>query len=77
MTSRPPPHVCDYVDPDGTTSGTCHLRPPHGGRCARGCRVALTADGTVTTAATADDCAHQAEWETMLLCPHLDCAVHR
>jgi hypothetical protein len=26
-------HVCDFVEPDGTTVGTCHLVGPHGGRC--------------------------------------------
>lgn len=26
-------HICDYVEPDGTTTGACHLPGPHGGRC--------------------------------------------
>jgi hypothetical protein len=26
-------HICDYVDVDGTTNGTCHLPGTHVGRC--------------------------------------------
>lgn len=33
MTAFVDGHVCDYVEPDGTTLGTCHLAGPHGGRC--------------------------------------------
>lgn len=76
----PRPHVCDYVDRDHTTAGACHLRPPHGGRCARGCVVDV-AFGLVTAHAviTADarDCVHQPWWETVLLCGDPGCEVHR
>ena len=46
-TAAPRPHVCHYVDPDGTTAGTCHLCAPHGGRCPTCDGPADAADGTV------------------------------
>lgn len=72
-------HVCDYVETDGTTSGACHLIGPHLGRCDR-CVVEVgrtVAGEPITVAATATDCVHQATWELSLLCPYLDCEVHR
>lgn len=71
--TRLAPHVCDYVDPDGTTAGACHLTAPHGGRCPT---CVVDVGGGRTVAATADDCDHQPGWETALLCPVRDCAVH-
>lgn len=68
------PHVCHYVEPDGTTAGACHLIEPHGGRCARGCVVDL-GDGR-TAHATAAECVHQAAWELALLCTEPNCEVH-
>lgn len=71
MTPPPPPtrpvralpHVCDYREPDGTTAGTCHLFPPHGGPCPD-CGLAV-------------DCTHVLGWERALLCSVRDCEVHR
>jgi hypothetical protein len=61
-------HVCDYRDPDGTAGGegACHLLGEHTGRCPD------------CDHATAPDCVHQAEWETILLCstPSI-CEVHK
>lgn len=82
--TRPEPHVCDYVEPDGTTAGVCHLLPPHGGRCPTCVDVIGVAgpagpgDLTVTVHATAATCVHQPAWETQLLCPYpADCEAHR
>lgn len=61
--TRVTPHVCDYREPDGTTAGTCHLFPPHGGPCPD-CGLAV-------------DCAHVPRWERALLCSVRDCEVHR
>jgi hypothetical protein len=57
------PHVCDYVDPAGLTTGWCHLRPPHGGRCPR-------------CGHPARDCGHQPALETERLCAARACLAH-
>lgn len=41
-------HLCDFVEPDGTTMGVCHLPGRHGGRCWH-CGM------------TAAECAHRAD----------------
>lgn len=58
-------HICHYVELDGTTSGFCHLREPHGGRCP-------------ICAMSASNCDHIADLDAYLdpWCPYPNCTPH-